>query len=318
VTLAIEGWNAEDLQSRALFERSLLSLAKQTYPVAACEVIVLMDAAEADAQSEWVRGLWPGARVVGVPGMTYYRSKNAALREAGGEFLVLADSDVAYEPDWLESLLAAFRPGIDLVAGDTRFEPGFLSRTLTLTDWPGARLTSGYTDWFYGNNLAMRRSLFETIRFREEMGRSGGGSVNVLREELVGRGVRFWYCAEARGQHHLAPFLEKRLRVGAFQVRYRRLAPDRPWAWVAHVPILGPFLAVGGTLVKAWRRAWWFRQSLPGRGLSLPIYLGTIALVKAVEAVGAAAYAWAPGWVRGRFDWFDIPVIQPGRGDDGA
>lgn len=314
VTLAVEGWNAGDLRSRELFERSLRSLRGQSYPVTGCEVLILLNSGEAEAGVGWLQDLWPGAKAISVPGMTYYRAKNAALRSARREFIALADSDVVYEPNWLASLLAGFTPGVDLVVGNTRFAPGFLSRTLNLCDWPGARPESGYTDWFYGNNLALRRSLFSTIHFREDMGGSGGGSVNVLRRELASQGVRFWFCAEARASHYLAPFLIKRLRVGAYHVRHRQLSPTPPWSWAIRIPLAGPALATGGTLVKAWGRAWMFRRSLPGHGLTLAVYLATLSFVKAVEALGAVAYASAPGWVNRRFGWFDVPQVRGAHG----
>jgi cellulose synthase/poly-beta-1,6-N-acetylglucosamine synthase-like glycosyltransferase len=114
-------WNAGDLESWSS-ERSLRSLQAQTYPVSQCEVIVLVDAAEAEAAGKWIRSLWPLAKIIGVPGSTYYRVKNAALLAAKGDYLVLADSDVAYERVWLSSMLAAFRPGVDLVV-ETRAVP---------------------------------------------------------------------------------------------------------------------------------------------------------------------------------------------------
>jgi hypothetical protein len=143
--------------------------------------------------------------------------------------------------------------------------------------------------------------------FESPLGRhwiSGGGSVNVLRQELATRGVRFWFCAEARASHHLAPFFRKRLRVGAYLVRYRQLAPSGPWAWVVRVPLAGPLLASGGTMVKAWRRAWWFRHSLPARGLTCH-HLITIAAVKAVEA---KACVLVGARVDRRFRWLISPA----------
>jgi glycosyltransferase involved in cell wall biosynthesis len=307
VTLAIEGWNASDLDSRQVFEQSLRSLLDQTFPVRRSEVFITVDASADPAESAWIKDLLPESQILELPGSTYYRSKNLAIESAHGEYLVFADSDLIYEPQWLESLLAAFQPGIDLVAGNTQYQPGFLSRTLSLCDWPATRLSPGYTDWLYGNNLAMRRRLFETIRFRDDIGRSGGGGSNVLRAELSRRGIRPWFSFEARGWHYLEPFWIKRLRIGAYQVQYRRIAPEVPWAWLVRVPLVGPLLIIAGTLLKAWKRAWQLRSTLPGRGLSLPFYMVTISGVKAVELLGALMVAWAPAWVNRRYSWFDLP-----------
>ena len=48
------------------------------------------------------------------------------------------------------------------------------------------------------------------------------------------------------------------------------------------------------------------RRSLGVRS-PFPVYFLTIALVKAVEAVGAALYTWAPGWISRRYGWYDVP-----------
>lgn len=307
VTVAVEGWNAADLDSQEVFRRSLTSLRDQTYPIRECEVFVFQDAEVDLSRMDWIGELIPHAKIVSVPGSTYYRTKNLALQFARGKYLVFADSDVVYDQRWLESLLGCIADGKELIVGWTRYPPGLLSRTLELCDWSATRPISEYTDWFHGNNLAVRRGLFERLRFREDMGLSGGGAVDVLRRQLREDGIRAWFCADAIGYHALAPFLPKRLRIGGYHVHWRRLSPAASWAWMARVPLLAPFLVTGGTLLRACARAWRLRSSLPGSPFTLPVYFLTIALVKAVEAVGAALYTWAPGWISRRYGWYDVP-----------
>lgn len=309
VTLAIEGWNADDLESRRLFERSLRSLAAQSYPVDECQVLILLDQGQAQSDTGWMTAILPTAEIVAVPGATYFRLKNSALRNGTREFIVFADSDVAYAPSWLEHMLHCLREHPGIIAGNTRFDPGFLSRTLDLCDWSAARPGSGRTDWFYGNNVAAPRELLLRYGFREDLGRSGGGAVNLFREQLHRDGVGIWFCAEARGSHDLAPFWPKRIRIGAYQIRFRRRAPDSSWARLSRVPILAPFLVTLGTMVKAWQRAFRLRSTLPLRGWSLPFYWISIAGVKAVECLGAVGYAWFPAWFDKRYEWFSVPSI---------
>jgi len=310
VTLAIEGWNAQDLKSRQVFERSLRSLAGQTYPVHRCQVLVIVDAAVPEKEVNWIKEYLPTASIVPVRAATYYRIKNRSFEVARGDVLIFADSDVRYAEDWCASLIGCLSSGNDMVVGDTLFDDGPLSRTLNVTDWSARRLSSGPGGWFHVNNLAMRRSVFEKIRFREDLGRSAGGSLNVLREQLRRMGIVPYFCLEARGLHHLAPFWLKRLRIGGYHVHYRRMAPEAEWSWLARVPILAPMLVTGGTLVKAYQRAWRLRSTLPLGGLSLPLFLASIAAVKAVECLGAAMVAWAPRWVSRRFGWFDPPEFS--------
>ena len=308
VTVAIEGWNAQDLHSRRVFERSLRSLTAQTYPLRECQVLVIVDDSSSEADTAWILGELPGASMLRVRDATYFRAKNRAMEAAKGSVLVFADSDVRYSPQWLHLLLGCFKPGVELVAGNTQYEKGLLSTTLSLCDWSATRSKSGPTDWFYGNNLAMKRSVFGRMRFRDDLGKSGGGAVNILREELLALGVTPWMCAEARAWHHLAPFLEKRLRVGGYQIQFRRKAPETSWSWMADVPLMAPFLVTAGTLLKTYQRAWRLRSTLPGRGVSLPAYLCSIAFVKSFELAGAGLVAWAPAWVSRRYGWFDVPA----------
>lgn len=309
VTVAIEGWNASDLDSRELFERSLRSLAAQSYPIQACEILVLMDEVAVQAGADWTRSFFPQARLVPIAGSTYYRVKNSALEQASRKVIVFADSDVHYAPIWLEEMLRALAERGGVIAGNTQFDDGFLSRTLNITEWAARRDESGPTDWFYGNNVAAERNLLQRYGFREDFGQSGAGSVDVMRERLLRDRVPIWFCAEARGWHHLAPFWAKYTRLGAFQIHFRRMAPETQWSWMASVPVLAPFLVIGGLLVKAWGRAWRQRRSLPLHGWTFPVYLATIAFVKAVEFVGAAQYAWNPSFVGDRQDWFGVPEV---------
>ena len=311
VTLAIEGWNAKDLNSRAVFERSLNSLLSQTYPIRLCEVMVIVDVSLPGVDAEWIQQVFPEARLVRLAASTYYRVKNLAITSASGDVLVFADSDVRYAPGWLEALLRCVEAGSPLVVGNTLYEPGPFSRTLNLCDWAGSRIGSGPTEWMYANNLAMRRELFEGIHFREDMGKGGEGGPNVVRQLLQERGILPWFCEAARGWHFMAPFWPKRLRLGAYLIATRRMAPELKWSWLARVPLLGPFLVAGGSLLNAYRRAWRLRSTLPGRGWSLPVYLLSIAMVKCVELLGALLFVYAPGWTNRRFGWFNIPETPP-------
>jgi len=144
VTLAIEGWNARDLHSRAVFERSLQSILDQSYPVRQCQILVLIDSGASEEETEWIRQALPQVEIVGIEGLTYYRTKNHAMTLAKGEVLVFADSDVRYVPDWLEQMLGCIQAGNPVVVGNTQYELGPLSRTLDLCDWAASRIGSGH------------------------------------------------------------------------------------------------------------------------------------------------------------------------------
>jgi len=52
VTLAMEGWNDQDLGDRDQFVRSLESLREQTYPLLEAEILVILDAAAEEAATD--------------------------------------------------------------------------------------------------------------------------------------------------------------------------------------------------------------------------------------------------------------------------
>ena len=307
VTLAIEGWNATNLQRRDVFHRALNSLREQTYPVPDCEILVIVDA-NAPEDFQWIEDALPGARILHLDGFTYYRCKNLAMRQANGDYLVLADSDVEYEPQWLEHLLGAFAPDVDIVAGRTRYEPGLFSETMIICDGGMFREKSGPTHGFFAHNVAMRARAYRPIRFDETLGKSGGGAVEQLRDLLRQQGTCTWFCSEACAQHHYPGFFKTRLRLGAYRYRTLRMFPEMRGAWLARVPLLGPVLVTGGSLAMAWARAVRQRRSLPGGTARLPVFLVTVACVEAVDLLGACAYAWAPDILRRKVDWFDVPA----------
>ena len=316
VTVAIEGWNADSLGDRRHAERSAASCRSQDYPIGQRQLLVLAAAPVADETRRFYQSQLPGFEIVPVEAATYYRMKNAALKHAEGDYLVVADSDVVYTPGWLGAMLGSLAPEIDVVVGHTWYADGFLSRSQSICDWGATRPVSGPTDWIYGNNLALRLAAFPGLHFREDLGRTGGGATDIVRATWLAQGTRLWFCRTARASHNLEPFLTKRLRMGAFHVHHRQRAPHLPGARLMRVPLLGPALVTAGTMVRAWVRSWQLRRDLPLGVAVLPAYLLSIAFVKAVEAVGATIYALNPGWIERRFHWFDVlpPSLEAGAG----
>jgi glycosyltransferase involved in cell wall biosynthesis len=313
VTVAVEGWNASDLGSQAIFDRCLTSLLAQTYPIRECEVLIIVDARVTEDELGWITRKFPEAKLMKLSDSTYYRVKNLAIASATRDVLVFADSDVRYSEVWLVELLRCVAAGAPIVVGNTQFEPGPFSRTLNLTDWAGSRVGSGPTDWLYANNLAMRRELFEDLVFRTDMGKGGEGGPHVVRHALKERGISPWFCEAARGWHYMAPFWQKRLRLGAYLIFTRRNAPELEWSWLARLPLVSPFVVAAGSLVNTYRRLWRLRTTLPWGGLSLPVYLVSIAMVKSVEFLGAFLMVYAPEWIHRRYGWFDVPAASSGR-----
>jgi Glycosyl transferase family 2 len=306
VTLAIEGWNADDLEDDDNYGESLQSLVDQSYPIQECEILVVEDGS-APSRERAVRAAFPRARILRLDPFNYYRCKNASLREARGEYLLLADSDVLYDASWMGEMLAGFRPGVELVTGRTDYARGFLWRTLTFCEAAATRQGDGFSDGFFCHNLGMARSLFERVRFADDLGASGGGAGEALRDQLRAEGIRPWFVSTARAEHPLPPFLPKRLRQGSYAIHARRRQPEIRGAALARIPLLAPFLVLGGMLVKAWGRVIRSRRELPGGALAIPPYMVSTLFARSVELAGACAYAWSPPFLRRRLPWHRLP-----------
>lgn len=318
VTLAIEGWNANNVGERGVFERSLESLKRQTFPLEGCQILLTIGGRTSDEVAGGLRDFLAGVEIVPLSNPTYFRMKNAALARAEREILVFADSDVRYGPNWLASMVSSFHQGIEIVVGNTRYEAGFLHRALSLCDWAAVQPQSGFTDWVYGNNLALRLSRFRDFRFREDMGDSGVGGADVLRMKLKRDGIQPWFCKEAVAYHRRDSILLSRYRIGTYHVHNRRYAPEIPGARLVRIPALGAILVTTGTMIRAWQRAWRMRADLPGGGISLPWFLLAIAIAKSAEAVGAVARDLFPRRVLSRSSWFSSVAASREDGTRGA
>ena len=157
--------------------RSLASLEAQTLsPGSALETIMPQSGDIPDVVLDELAALYPWVSVLPIPAeLDYYQAKMAAVRRARGEVVVFADSDCAYEPDWLERLLEPFRrPEVHAVAGSTgmivssAYEMGmsavyFLHPLLRRR--PDAPIRHG--DRYFANNAAFRRDLLERIPIPE-------------------------------------------------------------------------------------------------------------------------------------------------------
>ncbi|MBC7139546.1 MAG: glycosyltransferase, partial [Defluviimonas sp.] len=70
-----------------------------------------------DAETEAVVRGYRGIRYVQEPRPGLSRARNAGIAAARGEVAVFVDDDVRPEPGWIEPLLGAFAPGVDVVCG---------------------------------------------------------------------------------------------------------------------------------------------------------------------------------------------------------
>ncbi len=149
--------------------------------------------------------LTPGQlRIVDTKGLDYYQLKNFGARQCEGDIVVLLDSDVVPEADWLEKLLTPFRqPRAAIVAGTSYIElEGLYSQAVALW-WlfPLRSEDSGLrrVKRFWANNVAFRRNLFLATGFPDAS--NFRGQCLMLAGRLVRKGIPIVERRDARVSH---------------------------------------------------------------------------------------------------------------------
>jgi GT2 family glycosyltransferase/glycosyltransferase involved in cell wall biosynthesis len=102
-SLVIPNWNGKDL-----LERFLPSWVAATANHPGSEIIVV-DNGSTDGSALWIRENYPGVRVLALPeNLGFGGGSNAGFEAANNDVVVLLNSDMRVEPDFLAPLLAGF------------------------------------------------------------------------------------------------------------------------------------------------------------------------------------------------------------------
>jgi hypothetical protein len=144
-------------------------------------------------------------------------ARNAGIRAARSELVVLLDDDVYAPPGWLESLLSGVRstPEREVFGGPIRGRLEGGPRACGREPPPISTYDFGSDDrdvpYVWGGNTAIRRSAFERIGyFHADL--SGRGDEEEWVKRFTGTGGRIRYLAEAGLDHRRAP-ADSRLSV---------------------------------------------------------------------------------------------------------
>jgi glucosyl-dolichyl phosphate glucuronosyltransferase len=232
------------------------------------------------------------------PRIGHSHARNAAVRNARGEYILWTDDDVLVAPAWLEEYLAAFErwPKSSLFGGPVA--PAFLVEPplwLT-TSWPLVSTAYAIVDLGpsedplemnrlpYGANMAFRlssqRRFLYDIRFGHGPGgKIGGEETRVMRELLASGESGRW--VPGAGLQHLIPAdrqTEEYLR-SYYRGRGRRMGLEDP--------------AVTGK----WNRAYWVLRGLAG---SLAFLLGRALFIPELRVRGLRAASIARGLLEER------------------
>lgn len=210
----------------------LVALADQTrrlsnrFP-AAPELILVHDAEDSAAEDTLavVRGAIGDfigeIRVLPCEGLDYYAQKNFGAGAAHNQVVLLADSDIIPEPDWLERLLTCLvEEKADVVCGATHLDTGAFYEKAFAGFWffpmrsetpPRQR-----SEHFFANNVAFRREVLAAFPFPDlPLVR---GSCRVLAGTLLDNGKVIMIEPAARVGHPppngLAHFVKRALCSG--------------------------------------------------------------------------------------------------------
>lgn len=220
---------------------------------------------------------------------------NHGVRAATYPLLAFTDDDVTVATDWLTALVAAAQQQPQATYFGGKILPAWLApppawlqeHVATLIRGPMVYFDRGdipgeFRDAFWGANLAIRRKVFDTFSFREDLGPNPNDFVRGeeidLQQRLVAAGYAGWYVPNAVVYHRTPAerMTEQYIRhwfegAGAARVR------------VGNVPT-GPHLA-GVPLEFYWRLFHYHVRYLLTRRLG-PSRFWLTAAVKAATTVG--------------------------------
>jgi glycosyltransferase involved in cell wall biosynthesis len=202
VSVIVETINARDDTSGSLADdlgATLDGLAQQT--VVPDEIIIVLDDLVDPSAADELRRRYPHAKFTSSGPSNYAAAKNTGAAVASGEIVAMVDSDCVPAPEWLEMLLARFSPGIDGVAGCSRYPRGsLLARTFTV---PALAYVleqgDGTATGMNLSNVAFRRELL--LRHPLEARIRRHGSCYLLFHHLRAAGARIVYEPRARVAH---------------------------------------------------------------------------------------------------------------------
>lgn len=195
--------------------------------------ILVVDNGSSDAFSARVGTLLPpGVRLLHDPLPGVYRARNLGIAAAGGDAVFFTDADCIVRPGWIAAGLAMLESGADIVQGQSGSAGTDPAARLLQRRYDAhlKRLSPGDGTETDTRNLAVRRQVFETVRFNEDYRRVSDTELGLVAEA---RGFRVGYAPEMRVDHDHDPdllvFVAKQVCHGWGAQRLMREHPEVRW-----------------------------------------------------------------------------------------
>ncbi|MBW4693253.1 MAG: glycosyltransferase family 2 protein [Lyngbya sp. HA4199-MV5] len=205
LVLETENLANADLEGLA---QSLASLSQQDLPLTAANEVLIVDSGNTPTQLlTALCDRHPWLKVHQAPPETgYYKAKMLGAALTTGEIVVYCDSDCAYEPHWLRSLLEPFakEPAIQIVAGETMTRGvGVYGTAMALTyifpQYSGEQALAPVAQYFL-NNVAFRREFLLKQPIPTALPLYRGNCV-IHAKGLRQQGYTIWRQPQARATH---------------------------------------------------------------------------------------------------------------------
>jgi glycosyltransferase involved in cell wall biosynthesis len=270
----------------------LASLARQTYPATAFEV-VLVDDGSTDGTSDAVGREHPDVRLVTKPNEGAEIARNCGVDASTGEVVAFLDSDCVAPPGWLRAVVDRLAPDPGRVVGGRIIHRGGFWRRLTgIADFGEYQgLARREVRTLPSCNMGLHRALFDQVRFDPRLAPNAD---TLFAEGLHRRGATLLYDPELAIEHRpdvdWAKLLARARRYGRSFVEARRLAPDLRWAGFVRAGVPGVVAATLGRTLLDWSRLIRHRRAAGFRLLEVPPAMVMLLLRRVVsvpEAVRA-------------------------------
>src|SRR5262245_47332862 len=196
---------------RASVERALASLAAQSYPAPAFEVIVVADGCDDGTPAIPAEGRPFSLRVIDQPARGPSAARNAGAAAARGDLLIFMDDDIEPRPGFVAAHVQAHadrdpaRVAIGYLPPQLQGRRDFFAIMLRawweamFGRWRGPGYRFSYSDLLSGN-FSLGTTLFTAVgRFDESLRCHEDYELGF---RLIAAGARFTFAPEAAGWHH--------------------------------------------------------------------------------------------------------------------
>jgi len=177
-------------------------------------------------------------KIIPALGCGYYQQKNLGAKHCTKDIIILFDSDACPDDGWLVSILESFnKPNVHVVSGVTYMPLTNLVEKAIAMIWyfPPETDKSGTfeeKDFFYANNVAFSRKIFQKYNFPDLDGLRG--HCIALANKLRFNGIKIYHQPKARASHPASNgfvhFTHRGLQIGYDKgrsiIRERKLNPS--------------------------------------------------------------------------------------------